>query len=110
MGSDNMVITKTVTLERGVRGFGFTMIYHESDEFNNDTGLFVTRIIPGSDAARFGVQPNDKILSINGQIPKNLDDTVKMIKETPKAIELIIQRTQEIEGKDESGPQKVDNF
>ena len=103
-------LTKTVTIKRGFRGFGFSLIYRGSkqpesietrrlfDEHQTmETGLFVGRVKPRSTAAGADLKPNDRILRINGLKPKSIDETLNMMKETKHELVLIIQRTEEVE-------------
>ena len=41
----------------------------------------MARVVPGGQAARYGVQENDKILTINSKTPHNVQDAVSMIKQ-----------------------------
>jgi S1-C subfamily serine protease len=46
---------------------------------NSAGGVLVTTIVPGSSAARAGLQAGDRILSINGQPMANYRDVIKVI-------------------------------
>ena len=73
---------RSITVDRGSRGFGLSLIYRGLDKYaEQDTGIFVARVVPGGQAQRFGVRENDKILTINGKSPRNVDDAVGVIKQ-----------------------------
>jgi hypothetical protein len=40
-------------------------------------------------AARFGVRENDKLVTINGKTPRNVDDAVGVIKQAGNNIKLV---------------------
>jgi len=41
-------------------------------------------------AARFGVREDDKLVTINGKTPRNVDDAVGVIKQAGNSIKLVI--------------------
>ena len=93
-----MVVHKarTITVERGTRGFGLSLIYRGLDKYPADeTGIFVARVVTGGQAARYGVRENDKILTINAKTPKNVDDAVGVIKQAGNQIKLVVLREEE---------------
>ena len=45
-----------------------------------ETGVFVSRLVPGGNSMRAGLKRNDKVLKINGKTPKNVNDAVSFIK------------------------------
>merc|ERR1711971_838124 len=61
-----------------------------------ETGIFVARVVPGGQAAKFGVKENDKIISINNKTPRNVDDAVGIIKDAGKSIKLVLVRVEEV--------------
>ena len=72
---------RVIQVDRSNRGFGLSLIYRGLDKYEEkDTGIFVARVVPGGQAARFGVKENDKIISINNRNPRNVDDAVGIIK------------------------------
>ena len=84
---------RAITVERGSRGFGLSLIYRGLDKYEEkDTGIFVARVVPGGQAARYGVRENDKILTINGKTPRNVDDAVGVIKQAGNQIKLVVLR------------------
>jgi DNA repair exonuclease SbcCD ATPase subunit len=84
---------RAITVDRGSRGFGLSLIYRGLDKFEEkDTGIFVARVVPGGQAARYGVQEGDKILTINGKTPRNVDDAVGVIKQAGNQIKLVVLR------------------
>ena len=53
---------RAITVERGSRGFGLSLIYRGLDKYEEkDTGIFVARVVPGGQAARYGVREDDKV-------------------------------------------------
>jgi hypothetical protein len=87
---------RTITVDRGSRGFGLSLIYRGLDKYEEkDTGIFVARVVPGGQAQRFGVREADKILTINGKAPRNVDDAVGVIKQAGSQIKLVVLREEE---------------
>merc|ERR1712038_312265 len=87
---------KSITVKRGSSGFGLSLVYRGADRFEEkDTGIFVSKLVPGGQAALSGVQVNDRILSINHRTPVNVDDAVNIIRQGGKKINLIVRRSQE---------------
>ena len=88
---------RAITVERGSRGFGLSLIYRGLDKYDEkDTGIFVARVVPGGQAARYGVRENDKILTINGKTPRNVDDAVGVIKQAGNQIKLVVLREEDV--------------
>lgn len=88
---------RVIQVDRSNRGFGLSLIYRGLDKYEEkDTGIFVARVVPGGQAARFGVKENDKIISINNRNPRNVDDAVGIIKEAGKSIKLMLLRQEEV--------------
>ena len=98
--SSTMVVQlrpRAITVERGSRGFGLSLIYRGLDKYEEkDTGIFVARVVPGGQAARYGVRENDKILTINGKTPRNVDDAVGVIKQAGPQIKLVVLREEDV--------------
>lgn len=75
------------------------MIYRGLDKYEEkDTGIFVARVVPGGQAARYGVREDDKILTINGKTPRNVDDAVGVIKQAGNQIKLVVLRAEDVPG------------
>ena len=73
------------------------MIYRGLDKYEEkDTGIFVARVVPQGQAQRYGVKEGDKIMSINNQSPRNVDEAVNIIKKAGKAISLVITRLEDV--------------
>ena len=90
---------RVIQVERSNRGFGLSLIYRGLDKYEEkETGIFVARVVPGGQAARFGVKENDKIISINNKSPRNVDDAVNIIKEAGKSIRLMLVLQEELPG------------
>ena len=86
-----------MTLNRSDRGFVFSLVYRGIDECEEkDTGIFIKTVTLTNPTVKVDLQPDDKVLKINGQEPKSLTDTTKMFKESGQEIELIIQRIEEV--------------
>ena len=86
----------SITIDRGSRGFGLSLMYRGTDRFEKkETGIFVAKVIPGGQAERSGVLGNDKVLTINGKTPKDVDHAVDIIKGSKSQIKLIITRREE---------------
>ena len=67
----------SITIDRGSRGFGLSLIYRGLDKYKKgETGIFVAKVIPDGQAQRSGVLEEDRILTINGKNPTNVDDAV----------------------------------
>merc|ERR1712141_10297 len=52
----------------------------------------------GGQAARYGVREDDKILTINGKTPRNVDDAVGVIKQAGNQIKLVVLRAEDVPG------------
>ena len=88
---------RVIQVERSSKGFGLSLIYRGLDKYEEkDTGIFVARVVPGGQAARYGVREGDKIISINNKNPRNVDDAVGIIKEAGKSIKLMLLRQEEV--------------
>merc|ERR1712128_299356 len=86
-----------IQVDRGSRGFGLSLIYRGLDKYEEkETGIFVARVVPQGQAAKYGVRENDKIISINNKTPRNVDDAVGIIKEAGKSIKLVVVRQEEV--------------
>ena len=84
-------------MDRGSRGFGLSLIYRGLDKYEEkETGIFVARVVPQGQAAKYGAKENDKIISINNKTPRNVDDAVGIIKEAGKSIKLVVVRQEEV--------------
>merc|ERR1711936_1533296 len=89
--------SRVIQVDRGSRGFGLSLIYRGLDKYEEkETGIFVARVVPGGQAAKFGVKENDKIISINNKTPRNVDDAVGIIKDAGKSIKLVVVRQEEV--------------
>ena len=90
-------VARTITVERGTRGFGLSLIYRGLDKYPAaETGIFVARVVTGGQAARYGVRENDKIYTINAKTPKNVDDAVGVIKQAGNQIKLVVLREEDV--------------
>ena len=58
--------------------------------------MTLVRVVPGGQAAKFGVKENDKIISINNKSPANVDAAVGIIKEAGKSTKLVLVRVEEV--------------
>ena len=97
-----MVVTiqrYSITIDRGSRGFGLSLIYRGLDKYKEeDMGIFVAKVIPEGQAERSGLLEGDKIITINGKAPKNVDNAVDTIKGSRDQIKLIVARKEKERG------------
>ena len=65
----NIIITmKTLNIrvKKGSHGLGLSLILKARDKFRKEqTGLFISQLVPGGPAIRSGLKKEDKILTIN---------------------------------------------
>ena len=48
---------RTITVDRGSRGFGLSLIYRGLDKYEEkDTGIFVARVVPGGKSIFYSVR------------------------------------------------------
>ena len=85
-----------ITVVRGIRGFGLSLIYRRDLEDKGGSGIFAVRVVPGSQAALCGVRENDKILKINGKKPNRLKDAIRIVKQTGNQIDLVVLREENV--------------
>ena len=86
----------SITIDRGSKGFGLSLMYRGTDRYvKKETGIFVAKVISGGQAERSGVLGDDKVLTINGITPKDVDHAVDIIKGSKTQIKLIITRKEE---------------
>jgi len=84
---------QNIRVERGTKGFGLSLIYKGLDRYHEDeTGVFVAKIVPGGQSQRAGLKENDKILKINNKVPSNVNDAVHCIKKAGRNLLLTIER------------------
>lgn len=70
-----------------------SLIYRGLDKYpEEDTGIFVAKCVAGGQAERCGLQEDDKIISINNQTPRNVEDAVEIIKNGGKVLVVAIVR------------------
>ena len=87
------LIEKFIIVERGQQGFGLYLTYRGPDKYEEkDTGIFVHQLVPGGQAALYGVTENDKIVKINEKRPRNLEDAIGLIKQAGNQIKLFMLR------------------
>ena len=91
------LIAKTITVEIGPQGFGLYLTYRGPDKYEEkDTGIFVHQLVPGGQAALYGVRENDKIVKINEKSPRNLEDAIGLIKQAGNQIKLFMLREKSV--------------
>lgn len=61
-------------------------------------------------AARHGVRENDKIVTINGKTPRNVDDAVGVIKQAGNQIKLVVLREENVPDNYDSDFEKSGEF
>ena len=97
-------MNRAITVDRGSRGFGLSLIYRGLDKYEEkDTGIFVAKIVPDGQAERFGVREHDKVLTINGKTPSNVENAVGLIKQAGSQIKLTVLREEEGDGNMRTG-------
>jgi C-terminal processing protease CtpA/Prc len=90
------MINHTIEVNRGSHGFGLSLVYRGVDLFDeNDTGVFVSKLVPGGNAQRAGLKKNDKVLKINKRVPKDVNESVDLIRKAGRHISLQIERWDE---------------
>ena len=83
-------------IKRGSRGFGLSLIYRGLDKYpEQDTGIFVSKVVSGGQSERCGLREDDKIISINNQTPRNVEDAVGIIKDAGKFVQVVIVRQED---------------
>ncbi|XP_071747127.1 lamin-B1.S isoform X6 [Lepeophtheirus salmonis] len=93
---------RSITVDRGTRGFGLSLIYRGLDKYEQkDTGIFVARVVKDGQAEKYGVRENDKIVSINAKTPRNVDDAVNVIKSAGNQIKLVVLREEDVPDNDD---------
>ena len=86
---------RAITVIRGIRGFGLSLIYRRGLK-EEGSGIYAVRVVPGSQAERYGVRENDKILEINGEKPKKLKDAIRIVKRTGNQIDLVVLSEEDV--------------
>ena len=70
-----------------------SLIYRGLDKYpEQETGIFVAKLVSGGQAERCGLLEDDKIISINNQTPRNVEDAVEIIKNGGKILVVAIVR------------------
>ena len=88
-----------ITVKRGSRGFGLSLTYRGLDKYEeNETGIFVAKIIPEGQAGKSGLQENDKILGIDDKTPTNIDEAIAFIKQARYQVRLHVLREKKVNG------------
>ena len=83
-------------IKRGSRGFGLSLIYRGLDKYpEQETGIFVAKVVPGGQSERCGLKEDDKIISISNQTPRNVEDAVGIIKDAGKFVQVVIVRQED---------------
>ena len=101
----------SITIDRGSRGFGLSLIYCGSDKYpKEERGIFVAKVIPEGQAERSGLLEGDKIITINGKAPGNVDNAVDTIKGSRDQIKLIIARKENIIQNNNEQTEKFDDM
>ncbi|CAD5235472.1 unnamed protein product [Bursaphelenchus xylophilus] len=96
-GSTSSCETKRLTIRREPNvGLGLSIAggIESTPYIDNDTGLFVSKLIPGAPAEKCGLLVGDKLLEINGtsMVNQRHDVAVKCVQQNTSVVELVIQR------------------
>ena len=58
--------TLHIKVKKSSHGLGLSLIFKGRDKYSRDqTGLYISQLVPGGPAIRSGLRKEDKILSIN---------------------------------------------
>ena len=89
----NTMKTLNVKLKKGSHGLGLSLIFKGRDKYSKEqTGLYISQLVPGGPAIRSGLKKEDKILMINKKSPKNIEESIEILKKSKSAIDLVVER------------------
>ena len=89
----NTMKTLNVKLKKGSHGLGLSLIFKGRDKYSKaQTGLYISQLVPGGPAIRSGLKKEDKILMINKKSPKNIEESIEILKKSKSAIDLVVER------------------
>ncbi len=60
------MLKETITVQRGPRGLGLSLLYRGRDRFPSGLqGIFVSKLVPGGSSMRAGLRSGAKFVKIN---------------------------------------------
>ena len=78
-----MLLYKLFDFRRGPQGYGMSVVYRGLDKYDrNNTGIFVSQVVPGGAAVRAGLNKDDRILRINKKSPRNIEEAIEILKKS----------------------------
>ena len=90
--------TLNMKVRRGGQGLGLSLIYRGRDRFEKDqTGLYISQLVPGGAAMRAGLKKEDRIVMINKKSPKTMEEAIGILKRAKTFIELVVERQEKRE-------------
>ena len=88
--------TLNIKLKKGSHGLGLSLIFKGRDKYSQDqTGLYISQLVPGGPALRSGLKKEDKILMINKKSPKNIEESIDILKKSKSYVDLVVERQTE---------------
>jgi len=85
--------TLNIRIRRGPQGYGMSVVYRGLDKYDrNNTGIFVSQVVPGEAAVRAGLNKDDRILRINKKSPRNIEEAIEILRKSKSYIEVVVQR------------------
>ena len=89
----NTMKTFNIRVKKGSHGLGLSLILKGRDKFRKEqTGLFISQLVPGGPAIRSGLKKEDKILTINKKSPKTIEESIDILKKSKSYIDLVVER------------------
>ena len=89
----NTMKTLNIRVKKGSHGLGLSLILKGRDKFRKEqTGLFISQLVPGGPAIRSGLKKEDKILTINKKSPKTIEESIDILKKSKSYIDLVVER------------------
>ena len=60
-----------------------SVVYRGLDKYDrNNTGIFVSQVVPGGAAVRSGLNKDDRILRINKKSPRNIEEAIEILRKS----------------------------
>ena len=85
--------TLNIRVKKGSHGLGLSLILKGRDRYSRDqTGLYISQLVPGGPAIRSGLKKEDKILMINKKSPGSIEESIDILKKSKSYIDLVVQR------------------
>ena len=91
--SSTTMKTLHIKVKKSSHGLGLSLIFKGRDKYSQDqTGLYISQLVPGGPAIRSGLRKEDKILSINKKSPKTIEESIDILKKSKSYIDLVVER------------------